>query len=121
MGGREIDDDDTHERHTDTNKLTRHTASWLPHTLDPAEQQLDPGAARPGAYAAYNFRWRAQIMRARCRRRSADKTKKAKSGEFGGRLSEVARVRERVTWAGFDLRVYNGYGLQGVFVCVIRL
>ena len=33
MGGRETDDDDTHERHTDTNKLTRHTASWLPHTL----------------------------------------------------------------------------------------
>ena len=24
---------DTHERHTDTNRLTRHTASWLPHTL----------------------------------------------------------------------------------------
>ena len=33
MGGRGTDDDDTHERHTDTNKLTRHTASWLPHTL----------------------------------------------------------------------------------------
>ena len=33
MGGRWTDDDDTHERHTDTNKLTRHTASWLPHTL----------------------------------------------------------------------------------------
>ena len=27
MGGRGTDDDDTHERHTDTNKLTRHTAS----------------------------------------------------------------------------------------------
>ena len=27
MGGRETDDDDTHERHTDTNRLTRHTAS----------------------------------------------------------------------------------------------
>ena len=27
MGGRETDDDDTHEQHTDTNKLTRHTAS----------------------------------------------------------------------------------------------
>ena len=26
MGGRWTDDDDTHERHTDTNKLTRHTA-----------------------------------------------------------------------------------------------
>ena len=26
-------DDDTHERHTDTNKLTRHTASGLPHIL----------------------------------------------------------------------------------------
>ena len=25
MGGRKTDDDDTHERHTDTNKLTRHT------------------------------------------------------------------------------------------------
>ena len=34
MGGRWTDDDDTHERHTDTNKLTRHTASWLPHTLE---------------------------------------------------------------------------------------
>ena len=33
MGGRWTDDDDTHERHTDTNRLTRHTASWLPHTL----------------------------------------------------------------------------------------
>ena len=33
MGGRGTDDDDTHERHTDTNRLTRHTASWLPHTL----------------------------------------------------------------------------------------
>ena len=33
MGGRWTDDDDTHERHTDTNKLTRHTASGLPHTL----------------------------------------------------------------------------------------
>merc|ERR1711965_377789 len=33
MGGRETDDDDTHERHKDTNRLTRHTASWLPHTL----------------------------------------------------------------------------------------
>ena len=33
MGGRETDDDDTHERHTDTNKLTRHTASGLPHIL----------------------------------------------------------------------------------------
>ena len=34
VGGRGTDeDDDTHERHTDTNKLTRHTASWLPHTL----------------------------------------------------------------------------------------
>ena len=29
MGGRKTDDDDTHERHTDTNKLTRHTgANW---------------------------------------------------------------------------------------------
>jgi len=29
MGGRETDDDDTIERHTDTHhKLTRHTASW---------------------------------------------------------------------------------------------
>ena len=27
MGGRGTDDDDTHEQHTDTNKLTRHTAS----------------------------------------------------------------------------------------------
>ena len=27
MGGRWTDDDDTHKRHTDTNKLTRHTAS----------------------------------------------------------------------------------------------
>ena len=27
MGGRETDDDDTHGQHTDTNKLTRHTAS----------------------------------------------------------------------------------------------
>ena len=26
MGGRWTDDDDTHERHTDTNRLTRHTA-----------------------------------------------------------------------------------------------
>jgi len=26
-GGRETDDDETHERHTDTNTLTRHTAS----------------------------------------------------------------------------------------------
>ena len=25
MGGRETDDDDTHERHKDTNRLTRHT------------------------------------------------------------------------------------------------
>ena len=33
MGGRGTDDDDTHEQHTDTNKLTRHTASRLPHTL----------------------------------------------------------------------------------------
>ena len=33
MGGRWTDDDDTHERHTDTNRLTRHTASGLPHTL----------------------------------------------------------------------------------------
>ena len=33
MGGRWTDDDDTHERHTDTNKLTRHTASGLPHIL----------------------------------------------------------------------------------------
>ena len=33
MGGRKTDDDDTHERHTDTNKLTRHTASGLPHIL----------------------------------------------------------------------------------------
>ena len=33
MGGRWTDDDDTHERHIDTNKLTRHTASGLPHTL----------------------------------------------------------------------------------------
>ena len=33
MGGRWTDDDGTHERHTDTNRLTRHTASWLPHTL----------------------------------------------------------------------------------------
>ena len=33
MGGRGTDDDDTHERRTDTNRLTRHTASWLPHTL----------------------------------------------------------------------------------------
>ena len=33
MGGRWTDDDDTHERHTDTNRLTRHTAIWLPHTL----------------------------------------------------------------------------------------
>jgi len=33
MGGRGTDDDDTHEQHTDTNRLTRHTASWLPHTL----------------------------------------------------------------------------------------
>ena len=33
MGGRWTDDDDTHERLTDTNRLTRHTASWLPHTL----------------------------------------------------------------------------------------
>ena len=33
MGGRETGDDGTHERHTDTNKLTRRTASWLPHTL----------------------------------------------------------------------------------------
>ena len=29
MGGRWTDDDDTHERHTDTNRLTRHTASEL--------------------------------------------------------------------------------------------
>ena len=28
MDGRETDDDDTLERHTDTNKLTRHSASW---------------------------------------------------------------------------------------------
>ena len=28
MDGRETDDDDTLERHTDTNKLTGHTASW---------------------------------------------------------------------------------------------
>ena len=28
---------------------------------------------RPGAYAAYEFRWRAQIVRARCRRPSADR------------------------------------------------
>ena len=27
-GGRETDDDDTLERHADTHKLTRHTASW---------------------------------------------------------------------------------------------
>ena len=27
MGGRGTDDDDTHERHTDTNKLTRHTGA----------------------------------------------------------------------------------------------
>ena len=33
MDGRETDDDDTLERHTDTNKLTRHTASGLPHIL----------------------------------------------------------------------------------------
>ena len=33
MGGRETDDDDTHERHKDTNRLTRHTTSWLPHIL----------------------------------------------------------------------------------------
>ena len=32
LDARQIDDD-THERHTDTNRLTRHTASWLPHTL----------------------------------------------------------------------------------------
>ena len=29
MDGRETDDDDTLERHTDTNKLTGHTASWV--------------------------------------------------------------------------------------------
>ena len=29
MGGRWTDDDDTHERHTDTNRLTRHTDSQL--------------------------------------------------------------------------------------------
>ena len=28
MDGRETDDDDTLERHTDTNKLTGHSASW---------------------------------------------------------------------------------------------
>ena len=28
MDGRGTDDDDTHERHTDTHKLTRHSASW---------------------------------------------------------------------------------------------
>ena len=33
MDGRETDDDDTLERHTDTNKLTGHTASGLPHIL----------------------------------------------------------------------------------------
>ena len=31
MGGRWTDDDDTHERHTDTNKLTRHTLAKTPH------------------------------------------------------------------------------------------
>jgi len=30
MDGRGTDDDDTHERHTDTHKLTRHSASWAP-------------------------------------------------------------------------------------------
>ena len=33
MGGRKTDDEDTHERHTYTNKLPRHTASGLPHIL----------------------------------------------------------------------------------------
>ena len=33
MGGRWTDDDGTHERHTDINRLTRHTASGLPHIL----------------------------------------------------------------------------------------
>ena len=42
MGGRKTDDDDTHERHTDTNKLTRHTASGLPHILSGAYTSLRP-------------------------------------------------------------------------------
>ena len=46
IGGRETDDDDTHERHTDTNKLTRHTASGLPHTQ-----------IIPGKILFYSERW----------------------------------------------------------------
>ena len=41
MGGRGTDDDDTHEQHTDTNKLTRHTASV-------AATHPDTGLARTG-------------------------------------------------------------------------
>ena len=49
MGGRGTDDDDTHERHTDTNKLTRHTASWLPHTLSWRTVHITPGHILPVA------------------------------------------------------------------------
>ena len=55
MGGRWTDDDDTHERHTDTNKLTRHTASvaathpeWA-YTSLKATSPLSPPPALQGA------------------------------------------------------------------------
>ena len=46
MGGRKTDDDDTHERHTDTNKLTRHTASGLPHILSVYRAPCGGGAEK---------------------------------------------------------------------------
>ena len=61
MGGRWTDDDDTHERHTDTNKLTRHTASGLPHTLSWRTHNSGPhSSCRPPSTRCQEKQTRAQ-------------------------------------------------------------
>ena len=103
MGGRETDDDDTHERHTDTNKLTRHTASWLPQKERKKENflgfslQTCTFARQTNNFAAHawpNRRW----QRARARfnggyrtGRAAENDSSSGGGRQGGRGADVAR------------------------------
>ena len=57
MGGRGTDDDDTHEQHTDTNKLTRHTASivWTVRGLT-KKKIVGPGGQQTGL-GRHELRW----------------------------------------------------------------